>query len=186
MSIKIASNIDFGYNPKQKRKCKQNMLLGVSGIGVAGMIIVGTGLACKGNFNKSIAKKGLEFKNNILINKNTGEKFTGDIKSNIGKIGFNHVETQSFVDGIITEKTYKNILGKELSGTFYKDGKECLNVQIGYPYFVPYNKSVAVYRHTQDNSATQHMDKRGFSGKSVFEWARNFVKEHGWLKISKD
>ena len=158
------------------------MLIGITGIGVAGMMIIGTGIASKGNFNKSIAKKGLEFKNNVLINKTTGEKYTGNIKSNVGKIGFNRVESQSFVDGIITEKTYKNIVGSEISGTFYKDGKECLNVQIGYPYIVPYNKSVAVYYYSQDNNKVQHMDKRGFSGKSVFEWARNFVKEHGWLK----
>ena len=161
-------------------KEKQAML--VLGIGVAGMIIVGTGIASRGNFNKSITKKGLVLKDNILVKKDTGEKFTGTIKSNIGKIGFNRVETRNFVEGVITEKTYKDALGKELSGTFYKDGKECLFVEIGYPYFVPYNKSVATYRYSQHKTAMEHMDKRGFSGKSVFEWARNFVKEHGWLK----
>lgn len=182
MITNIVDNINFRDSYNQKRNRRQNMLIGATGIGVAGMIVIGTGMACKGNFNKSIAKKGLELKNNILVNKETGEKYTGKIKSNIGKIGFNRVETQSFVDGIITEKTYKNILGSELNGIFYKDGKECLNVQIGYPYVVPYDKSIAVYRYSMDHNKVQHMDQRGFSGKSVFEWARNFVKEQGWLK----
>ena len=180
------STTNFRYNPSLENKtktklCKHYIISGITGIGVASMVIVGIGMSYKGNFNKSIAKKGLELKNNILINKNTGEKFTGEIKSYIGKIGFNRIETQSFVDGILTEKTYKNALGQELSGSFYKNGKECLNVQIGYPYLIPYHKLVMVCRYAKDNNTIQHFDKKGFSGKSVFEWARNFVKEKGWL-----
>lgn len=116
------------------------------------------------------------------MNPKTGEKFTGNIKSYVGRIGFNRIETRSFVDGVITEKTYKNAAGAELDGFFYKDGKECLKVHVGYPYFVPCSKSAAVYRYTQDKTGMEHTDMRGFSGKSVFAWARNFVKEHGWLK----
>ena len=116
-----------------------------------------------------------------MVDSKTGEKFTGTVRSFVGKIGFNRIESQSFVDGVITEKTYKNMFGSELGGVFYKDGKECFKVTIGYPYFVPYNKAVATYRYAQDKSATVHTDRRGFSFKSVFEWARNYVKENGWL-----
>ncbi len=181
--VQIQSTNTLNKQPYVKKKAsKENRAMLALGIGVTGMVIVGCGIASKGNFSKSIAKKGLVIKDNILVNKETGEKYTGTIKANIGKIGFNRIETRNFVEGVITEKTYKDALGKELSGTFYKDGKECLFVEIGYPYFVPYNKSVATYRYSQDKTAMEHMDKRGFSGKSVFEWARNFVKEHGWLK----
>lgn len=158
-----------------------NFMTTILGIGVISMIIIGTGLSSKGSFAKNIAKKGLELKDNLLINSKTGEKYTGTIKSNVGKIGFNKVESQKYENGVITEKIYKNIFGREKSGIFYKDGKECLKVKIGYPYFVPYNKSVAAYRYSEDKTAAEHYDMSGFSFESVFEWARNLVKKEGWL-----
>ena len=177
-----STNTTYSQRYTNKKVSKENRRMVVLGIGAAGMIIVGAGIACKGNFSKSIAKKGLVLKDNVLINKKTGEKYTGVIKSNVGKIGFNRIESQNFVDGVITEKTYKDAFGKELSGVFYKDGKECFLVEIGYPYFISYNKSVVTYRYSQDKGVMEHTDRRGFTGKSVFEWARNFVKENGWLK----
>ena len=174
------------FKEKQHRKnnsnkvLKENMTMTAFGIGVAGMMILGAGIACRGNFSNSIAKRGLIYKDNVLIDSKTGKKFTGTIKSYVGKLGFNRIESQSFVDGVITEKTYKNMFGSELGGVFYKDGKECLKVNIGYPFFVPYNKAVATYRYTPDKSEVVHADRRGFSFKSVFKWARDFVKEKGW------
>ncbi len=182
-SILPTNSVLTNFQKKDEKLSKKNAAaITAAGIGVTTMTIAISGLITKGNFSKNIAKKGLEFRNNLLVNKHTGEKFTGKIKSNIGTIGFDKIETQIYESGVLTEKNYKNALGKELYGTFYKDGKEFMNVQIGYPYFVPYNKSVATYMYNKEKTITLHADRRGFSGKSVFEWARNYVKENGWLK----
>ncbi len=60
------------------------------------------------SFEELLNKKGLEFRNNVLVNKSTGENFTGELKrstNDYGKgSGFKNIETRRFEEGIITEK----------------------------------------------------------------------------------
>lgn len=90
----------------------------------------------KMSFEELLSKKGLEFRNEILVNKNTGEKFTGELKRSTDEYGkgsgFKNIETRKFEDGIITENTNKDLWGKERSGKFYKEGKIYSDVTVFY------------------------------------------------------
>ena len=164
-------------NNNQKKK---NTLIAIGGASAVGLTIVTTGLASRGNFAKNSFKKGLIMKNGVLINKQTGETFTGKIKSNIGKIiGFSIVETRAFENGIITEKTYKNIIGQEKAGTFYKDGKECLNVFIKSHNPITTMKEIASHWRNEKNTIEADFVTRHKG--SAFNWARKLVKEVGWF-----
>lgn len=166
-----------------KEQRKEKMIQTASGIGIVGLSLIGTGLASKSKFTKNISRKGLEFKNGVLVKKATGEAFSGKIKSNVGLIfGFNKIETRVFDNGIITEKTYKNLFGREKEGYFYKDGKECLDVFIKSQNIKTKNKKIATTWRSLDNS---FIDTDGYRKGSVFEWARNLVKEEGWFNSAK-
>lgn len=90
----------------------------------------------KMTFEELLAKKGLEFRNEFLVNKSTGEKFTGELKRSTDEYGkgsgFKNIETRRFENGIITENTNKDLWGNEISGKFYKEGKVYSNVEIYY------------------------------------------------------
>ena len=139
----------------------------------AGILIIITGLLKKGNFNKSIAKKGLSLKDNILYDNTTGKKFTGKIKSYVGKLGFTKTETQEFVDGVLKEKLYHSLLGKELYGEFYKDGKRVLQIwksagQVKNSYGFSYR----IEETAMQKPALFVETKEGFA------WARNYLKKN--------
>ena len=153
------------------------------GVGVAGVAFVSAGLISKSSFNKNILKKGLEIREGLLRDKKTGDVFTGKIKSNTGLIiGFNKVETRSFENGVITEKTYKNILGREIEGVFYKDGKECLDVFVKTKGADSQKRMIAAcWRDKNDNVIDLDIYRKG----SAFDWARNLVKEVGWFDSNK-
>ena len=126
--------ITYKQNDQTANKKNEKIKNIALGVGATTMLTIGAGLLSKGNFYKTIEKKGLILKDGILIEKSSGKKYTGEIKSNVGKLGFTKIETIKFVDGIINEKIYKNLLGQELEGYFYKDGKKCMYVQVGYPF----------------------------------------------------
>jgi len=72
------------------------------------------------SFEDALKKAGVEIKDNVAKKIGTEELFTGKIKRFETR---NKKETTEYVDGIITEKIYHSAFGKELSGTFYIDGK---------------------------------------------------------------
>lgn len=135
----------------------------------------------KMSFDELLTKKGLEFRNEILVNKSTGGKFTGEIKRNTGKFDkFKHremIETQKFNEGIIAEKTYTDWRGKEIEGVFYLDGKIRLKV-----FGIVQNGKMRFGFHDYDIKGNSYslgdglMDKK----KSIFKWAREYIKSHGW------
>jgi hypothetical protein len=137
-----------------------------------GLTYIGVGLISKSCFDKNILRKGLKMKDELLINKKTGEAFTGKIKSNVGMIiGFNKIETRVFENGVITEKTYKDVFGRELFGYFYKNGKLCIDVSV-YKTFKK-NKRFS-YTWRKEDGNTCHFD--GISDKSLFEHIRKIIK----------
>ncbi len=174
---KKEQNIGENYNPQ-----RSGTMMTLTGLGVLGALVVTAGILSRNTFEKNILKKGLELKNNVLVNKATGEKYTGAIKSNIGKIGFNKKETRTFVDGVITEKTYKNAFNKELEGFFYKDGKECVHVKLSYPFMVPWYKRTDTYWFAEGKDAFTHFE--GIRKDSAFESARKRIQDLGWYKPS--
>jgi hypothetical protein len=156
----------------QNQHGNQNLSKIAKVAGCVGLAYIGIGLASKNNFNKNILKKGLEKGDELLINKKTGEAFTGKIKSNVGMIiGFNKIETRVFENGVITEKTYKDVFGRELFGYFYKNGKLCIDVSV-YKTFKK-NKRFS-YTWRKEDGNTCHFD--GISNKSLFEHIRKIIK----------
>ena len=75
------------------------------------------------------------------------------------------------------EKTYKNGLGQELNGFFYKNGKLCLSTDICKTFFG--KKAVAVNWYAEKGAESMHMDSRKKG--SIFAWARKLVNEEGWF-----
>lgn len=149
-------------------------------IGAAGALAIVAGILSKSTFKENIAKKGLEFRDNVLVNKETGEKFTGKIKSNVGAIGFNRRETRVFTNGIIDEVTYRSTLGRELEGTFYKDGKEFMSGHM-CGSILPKHNRFGTYRYLENGEIFEHGD--GYNLKeSFFEYMRNCTKNASWLK----
>ncbi len=149
-------------------------------IGAAGALAIVAGVLSKSTFEENIAKKGLEFRDNVLVNKETGEKFTGKIKSNVGAIGFNRRETKVFTNGIIDEVTYRSTLGRELEGTFYKDGKEFMSGHMCSSIFSKDNR-YGTYYYLEDGEIFKHGD--GYNLKEpFFEYMRNCTKNSSWPK----
>lgn len=154
----------------------------IAGAALGTTLLLSAALLSRNNLEKNIAKKGLEIKDKILYNKANGEKFTGKIKSNVGLLGFNKTETSVFVDGKLTEKMYRGLFGQEITGLFFKDDKFIGRVDIGYPYFLPFTKAVSLYRFDKTGCAMKKTDHRGFSGESVFKWAREKIEKLGFYE----
>lgn len=134
------------YNPiypnpgYDKRPSAGKIILGALGAIAATYCIYVTIMIVKKppkmSFEELLHKKGLEFRNEILVNKQTGEKFTGELKRSTDEYskgsGFKNIETRKFEDGIITEKTNKDLWGNEREGKFYKEGKLFSDIEIYY------------------------------------------------------
>lgn len=133
------------------------------------------------SFEKLLAKNNLELKDGVLKNKNTGEKYTGELKRSTGELFqdkfYEKIESQKFENGVIKERTYKNWKGDEVNGYFYKDGKIRLEVS-------------SVIGKNKNNFGFNDFNKEGQAcslgeglldkDDSLFEWARRYVKNHDW------
>lgn len=120
-------------------------------------------------YEDALKKSGVEVQDGIAKLTQTGKKFTGKIERYKTK---NEKETVEFLDGKITEKVYHDSEGCELSGYFYKDGK--LKLSVG-PSSGREGKFFS-FREYQDDMSTTIGDARINNDESVFEWARNFIK----------
>lgn len=139
------------------------------------------------SFKKLLEQNNLEFKNDVLIIKNTGEKYTGELKRSTGEFfpnGYGEkIESQKFEKGIITEKTYVNSKGQEIQGYFYKDGK------LRYEVFSngKRNKNNEICfgfnEYNEKGQPSTFGEGMMAENKSLFEMAREYVKNHNWDKI---
>ena len=90
--------------------------------------------AMKKSLQKVFTQKGLILKEGTLIVSKTGEKFSGTIKRHVGTFGFIK-ETRKYDNGLLSEKLYHNLFGKELDGYFYKNGILHTSVNVNsYPF----------------------------------------------------
>lgn len=136
----------------------------------------------KMSFEELLTKKGLEFRNEILVNKSTGEKFTGELKRSTDEYGkgsgFKNIETRRFEDGIITENTNKDLWGNEISGKFYKEGNIYSDVEIYY------GREGKIYSFTiYHKDGRQYLEGHGKCQKKndyVFENYRKSAKQNDW------
>ena len=148
----------------------KKVLLSLSGLATAGLALVGLSKTSKSTFEEALKKNGVEIKDGIAKLVKNNERFTGKIERFETR---NRKETVNFVDGIMTEKLYHNLLGKELEGRFYKNGEEVLKIHASVGQvknthgFLYSGKGIQTYK-----SGPFVETKEGFA------WAREYIKNN--------
>lgn len=136
------------------------------------------------SFQKLLEQNNLEFKNDILIIKNTGEKYTGELKRSTGEFfpnGYGEkIESQKFEKGIITEKTYVNSKGHEIQGYFYKNGKLRYEVFSNGKRNKNNELCFGFNDYNEKGQPSTFGDGMITKNKSLFETARKYVENHNW------
>jgi len=138
--------------------------LALMGLAVAGLTLVGATKFKKITFEEALRKSGVEFKDGIATLLETGEKFSGKIERLESRT---RKETVEFVDGVIKEKVYHNLLGKPLNGIFYKDGIKRIEVGAGSQY--------SIHQYDKNGGLMSMGDAQG-SLDTKFEQCRQMIK----------
>lgn len=171
------------HNPIYPRPKKQLTTTEKIGIGIISAMLLGAAIIelkkpPRKSFEKMLKKNNLEFRDNVLVKKENGERFTGEIRRSTGKPdkfkGREMIETQKFDNGIITEKTYKDVFNREIEGYFYKDGELKLRV---FSVIEDEEKRFGFYPY-ENGQATILGDGYMKKNESVFEWAREWIKNN--------
>ncbi len=126
------------------------------------------------SFEKALEKQGVTIKDGLAVVKDSGEKFSGAIKRNIKPFGLKK-ETVQFDKGIMTEKVYHDVFGREVAGEFYKDG--ILRVRIPGIHHTKNDVIYPFYVYDKNNKITITADNFGSKKGSVFEAMREKIKE---------
>lgn len=158
-------------NNVNKNKKNKSLLAGtLAGLATLGAVAIGFKKTSPTSYEEALKKAGVMIKDNIAILTETGEKFTGKIQRFEKR---NRKETVEFIDGLMTEKIYHSLLGKELNGEFYKNGEMVLRIW----------KSVG----QKKNSSGFAYSGKGIHNyefgpyietKEGFAWARDYIKKH--------
>lgn len=153
-----------------RNKDNKNSLLAASlaVLAAAGAATVGLVKSKPSSFEEALGKAGVVIKDKIARKASSDEKFTGTIEHFIAR---NKKETVEYLDGVITEKVYHNAFGKELNGSFYKDGK--LKYKVGISGSGR-NKHISTYEYKEDGSFSRGHGTSN-SG-NIFEEYRKLVK----------
>ena len=151
-------------------KNKENLVLTLAALAVAGLAAVGLKKTSVLSFEEALAKNGVEIKDGIAKLIKNGENFTGKIERFEKR---NRKETVEFVDGKMTEKLYHNLLGKELEGVFYKDGKQVLRIWQG----VGQTKNSHGFLY-EGNNVPKNEPGPFVETKNGFAWAREYIKNN--------
>lgn len=162
-------------NPKSvnasKRASDKSMLAGtLAGLAAVGAAALGLKKTSPMSYEEALKKAGVQIKDNIATLIETGEKFSGKIQRFEKR---NCKETVEFVDGVITEKLYHNLMGKELHGDFYKDGKRVLRIWESAGQV----KNTHGFSYTGEGVASVK-PAPFIETKEGFAWAREYVKKH--------
>ena len=158
----------------QKDSDKGAVLGTLSGLAVLGLAALGLKKTSKMSFEEALKKNGVEIKDGVATLIKSGEKFTGKIQRFEKR---NRKESVKFVDGVMTEKLYHNILGKELDGYFYKNGA-CYKVYGSSKLFTTY---LYIDNRLVIRGDAQKMDKS-----SVFDKTREYVASSGFDKLVQE
>lgn len=170
ISHKANENIPNNSNESpSEKKGEKSMLIGaLVGLAAIGATAIGLKKTSPISYEEALKKAGIQIKDDIAVLIESGEKFTGKIERFENR---NKKETIEFVDGLITEKLYHNLFGKELEGIFYKNGKEVLNIkralsQTGNKGFTYSGKDIPPTKPAAFVATDQG-----------FAWAREFLKK---------
>lgn len=178
MKISKIQNINFQSTLKHNDKSdteksipkseNDKTTLTLLGLAVGGALAVLLGQKSKMSFEKALLKEGVKIKDGIAIIQETGKKYTGTIKRKVNAYGMKR-EIVTYKDGLITEKLYKDILGRELEGHFYKEGKPYLTIwkdaKKGNRFKIRYDNEMIL-----DNN-------KYIEAESGFNWARTQLEK---------
>lgn len=155
---------------KKKTYAIISSLAGLAVMGAAAIYLKKTKVI---SYEEALRKAGVEIDGKIAKVKDSGEKYTGEIKRFVQR---NKKETVKFQDGIMTEKVYHNAFGKEKCGEFYKDGAVYKISGISG------NKRRKMYPVELyiDNKMIYTGDAVSENGRSVFEDAREYVNSEAF------
>ncbi len=180
LRIEPTANVNFkttepksATSPTEIKKNKENklMLTGtLVGLATIGVAAIGLKITAPKNYEEVLKKAGIKIKDGIAILAETGEKYTGKVQRFETR---NRKETVKYVNGIMTEKLYHNLTGKELQGDFYKEGKRVL--QIWRSAGQVKNSSGFTYRC---EGVPINKPETFVKTKDGFAWARNFLKQN--------
>ena len=171
LRIEKTNNVVFMNNFQNKHKSgsevkesdNKKILLSLAGLASIGAVLVGIAKYGKISFEDALAKNGVQIKDGLATLIKSGEKYTGKIERYVNA----KKETVQYVDGVITEKIYHNALGRELEGSFYKDGILRISVGNGRVY--------SMSELDKNSKVIRHYDCK-YDGKNKFENARNLIK----------
>ena len=163
------THINFKQDNTQSTKDKSKYdtaLVGAAATVLAGSaVLIGRKLSIK-SLSKLLSSQGAELKDGVAVLSKTGEKFTGTVKRRVGSLGLKR-ETIKFEEGLMAEKIYHDIFGRELEGEFYKAGILRLRVGPGKNY------SMVKFDSKGKCEAMSECKTKG--GVSKFESARNIL-----------
>ena len=159
---KVDKKEDFG--PKVDNDNSKKLNLALACLAAAGLGLIGISKVKKISFEEALRKSGVELKDGIATLLETGEKFSGKVERLDSRTS---KETVEFVDGVITEKVYHNLLGKPLNGIFYKDGVKRIEVGAGSQY--------SIHQYDKNGGLINMGDAQG-SLDTKFERCRQIVK----------
>lgn len=175
------SSFNEVYFREQAAKSKNNNLSNQQklGLGITTASLAGIGVCAgikgkKASLFKALEKQGIELKNGVAILKESGEKFTGNVKRNVKSFGLRK-ETIHYDNGVMTERVCHNIWGKEVCGDFYKDGV----LRISIPGIMSRGKRKAFPIYTYDKTGKPESlgDNFGTEMDSVFAEMRRHIKD---------
>lgn len=152
-------------------KNNKNLKTALISITTLGVVTTAVGVLSKKSRAQMLDKAGLEIKNARVINKLTGENFTGSLTRNTSAFGLKK-EVNSFENGVLTEILNYGFRGKELDGYFYKNGK--LLYRSGVPTGNSKIKYYPWFKY-KDSDICLHADCKLEPGESVFENMRKLM-----------
>lgn len=155
----------------KKQENNKNMLVAsLIGLAAVGATAVGIKKSSPISYERALEKAGIEIKNGIAVLSKTGEKYTGKIQRFESRT---KKETIQFVDGVITEKLQHNLLGKELEGVFYQEGKPIFKIWKS----VGQEKNSRGFAYTYEG-AEPTKPNLFVKTKEGFDWARKFIEKN--------
>lgn len=170
MNFKASESINSEPEKPGKKENKAMIAGTLAGLAAIGAAAIGLKKTAKMSYEDALKKAGVQVKDGIATLIESGEKFTGKIQRFEKR---NRKETVEFVDGVMTEKVYHSLTGKELEGEFYKNGKRVLRIW----------KSVGQIKGSRgftymEKNVPPVCDGPFIETKEGFKWAREYVKKH--------
>ena len=174
-NVQLCPSFSNGTNMDLNKQNNQNNLLYAIGLnGTLAAVTLFAGIkGAKKEFAEVLKKNGISIQDGVAKIIKTGELYTGTIKRNVKHFGLKK-EVVNFEKGQMKEKLYYNLLGQEVCGYFYKNGKLVKEIEVDTPLFAK-NKGVVTYNFDEKERLLSSSDGLIKRGESAFEYGRKNI-----------